>query len=132
MVSGLIPAVAAVEVAAQAAGAKTIRLAVAGAFHTGAMASAVDRLKSHMAGMKFHSARIPVWSNVTGKPHDADPDNIPDLLARQVVEPVLWEDLMQGILAGGDNRFFEVGPGKVLAGLLKRIQRKAECLSVPA
>jgi [acyl-carrier-protein] S-malonyltransferase len=69
---------------------------------------------------------------VTGKPHDADPDNIPDLLARQVVQPVLWEDLMQGILAGGDNRFFEVGPGKVLAGLLKRIQRKAECLSVPA
>ena len=132
VVSGLIPAVAAVEVAAQAAGAKTIRLAVAGAFHTDAMAPAVDRLKSHMAGMKFHPARIPVWSNVTGKPHDADPDNIPDLLARQVVEPVLWEDLMQGILAGGDKRFFEVGPGKVLAGLLKRIQRKAECLSVPA
>lgn len=132
VVSGVIPAVAAVEVAAQAAGAKTIRLSVAGAFHTTTMGSAVERLKLHMASMKFNPARIPVWSNVTGKPHDADPDNIPDLLARQVVEPVLWEDLMQGILAGGDSRFYEIGPGKVLAGLLKRIQRKAECLSVPA
>lgn len=132
VVSGVIPAVAAVEMAAQAAGAKTIRLAVAGAFHTGAMASAVDRLKAHMATMKFQPARIPVWSNVTGRPHDADPCLIPDLLARQVVEPVLWEDLMQGILAGGESRYYEIGPGKVLAGLLKRIHRKAECLSVPA
>lgn len=132
VVSGLLDAVAAVELAAQSAGAKTIRLSVAGAFHTNIMASAVQKLIRKMESMKFHPAKLPVWSNVTGKPHDDDPDSIPPLLARQVVEPVLWEQCMQGILAKGDIRFFEVGPGKVLAGLLKRIQRKAECLPVPA
>jgi [acyl-carrier-protein] S-malonyltransferase len=96
------------------------------------MMPAVDRLIQKMKSMKFFPAQFPVWSNVTGKPHDANPDSISLLLARQVVEPVLWEECMQGILGSGEKRFFEVGPGKVLAGLLKRIQRKAECLSIPA
>lgn len=132
VVSGLSEAVSAVEQLAQSSGAKTIRLTVAGAFHTNIMKPAVDRLIHKMKSMKFNPPTLPVWSNVTGKPHDADPDSIPPLLARQVVEPVLWEECMQGILATGENRFYEVGPGKVLAGLLKRIQRKAECFSIPA
>ena len=132
VVSGLTNAVADVELSAQSAGAKTIRLSVAGAFHTSIMMPAVDRLIQKMKTMKFFPAQFPVWSNVTGKPHDANPDSIPSLLARQVVEPVLWEECMQGILGSGEKRFYEVGPGKVLAGLLKRIQRKAECLSIPA
>lgn len=132
VVSGLVEAVSAVEQSAQSAGAKTIRLSVAGAFHTNIMRPAVDRLVEKMKSMKFNPAALPVWSNVTGKPHDADPDSIPSLLARQVVEPVRWEECLHGILGTGEKRFFEVGPGRVLAGLLKRIHRKAECLSIPA
>lgn len=133
VVSGVREAVFAVEESAQAAGAKTVRLAVAGAFHTPIMQPAVEQLTRKMASIKFMPARIPVWSNVTGKPHEADPDAIAALLARQVVEPVLWEDSIQGILGTvADHRFYEVGPGKVLTGLMKRIQRKAECASIPA
>ena len=132
VVSGLVEAVCAVEQAAHSAGAKTIRLSVAGAFHTNIMRPAVDRLVLKMKSMKFKPATLQIWSNVTGKPHDADPDSLTSLLARQVVEPVRWEECMEGILATGEKRFFEVGPGKVLTGLLKRIQRKAECFSIPA
>jgi len=133
VVSGVREAVSAVEESAQAAGAKTVRLAVAGAFHTPIMQPAVEKLIKAMASIKFMSPRIPVWSNVTGKPHSSDPNDIAAHLARQVVEPVLWEDSIQGMLGMlGDHRFFEVGPGKVLTGLMKRIQRKAECVSIPA
>ena len=54
------------------------------------------------------------------------------LLARQVVEPVLWEQTVRGLLEAGCDRFYEIGPQKVLAGLLKRVQRKAECRNIPA
>jgi [acyl-carrier-protein] S-malonyltransferase len=54
------------------------------------------------------------------------------LLVRQVVQPVLWEQTLRGLLADGFDRFYEIGPGRVLAGLLKRVQRKVECVNVTA
>jgi [acyl-carrier-protein] S-malonyltransferase len=54
------------------------------------------------------------------------------LLVRQVVQPVLWEQTMRNLLADGVNRFYEIGPARVLAGLLKRVQRKVECINVTA
>jgi [acyl-carrier-protein] S-malonyltransferase len=53
-------------------------------------------------------------------------------LVRQVLQPVLWEDTLRGLLEAGCDRFYEIGPGRVLAGLLKRVQRKAECVNVSA
>lgn len=129
VVSGEVPAVAEVEKLAQAAGGKTIRLSVAGAFHTQAMEPAVGPLKEALGKVEFKAPRFPVLSNVTGMPHQA-PDTIAPLLARQVVEPVRWEACVRRLLAQGVEQFFEVGPGRVLAGLLKRIDRKAPCVNI--
>ena len=68
-------------------------------------------------------------SNVDAQTHD-DPDEIRELLIRQVLNPVLWEDSIRAMLAAGVDEFYEIGPGKVLRGLLKRIDRKAACTTV--
>ena len=114
------------EMAADAGAMKTIPLAVAGAFHTPIMQPAVERLTAALADVPLRKPRIPVVSNVDAQPHD-DPAEIRDLLIHQVVSPVRWEDSMRWLLANGCDRFYEVGPGRVLRGLLKRIDRKAEC-----
>jgi [acyl-carrier-protein] S-malonyltransferase len=111
---------------AEKAGAmKTIPLAVAGAFHTPLMQPAVERLKKALAGVTLYKPRIPVISNVDAEPHD-DPEQIRELLVRQVVAPVRWEDSVRKMLSHGHSPFWEVGPGRVLRGLLKRIDRKVE------
>ncbi|MGQ0635465.1 MAG: ACP S-malonyltransferase [Planctomycetaceae bacterium] len=114
---------------AERAGGKVARLPVAGAFHTAIMHPADQRLKAALANVRLERPRISVYSNVDASPH-ADPDEIRGLLVRQVVEPVLWEGLMRAMLAAGAEQFYEVGPGKVLKGLLKRIDRARECQSV--
>ncbi len=116
----------AAELAAEAGAMKTLPLAVAGAFHTELMESAVAELADALARVPMQSPRIPVVSNVDAKPHD-DPEEIRQLLIRQVVSPVLWEDSMRYLLDSGIKRFYEVGPGRVLRGLLKRINRKIPC-----
>jgi len=113
-----------VERLAEAAGAtKTVRLQVAGAFHTEIMASASAKLREALETIEIRPPRIPVYSNVDAAAHD-EPDEIRLLLVRQVCEPVLWESSMRRMLEDGFDEFFELGPGRVLAGLLKRIQRK--------
>ena len=72
---------------------------------------------------------MPVVSNVDAAPH-TDPAEIRDLLVRQVLAPVRWEDSVRFLLGAGVDRFFEVGTGRVLTGLLKRIDRKASCTAV--
>lgn len=131
VVSGDTPACEEVERLAVAAGAKTIRLAVAGAFHTPVMQPAVEKLTAALAGVDLAPPMVPVWANVTAKPY-ADVSEVRATLARQVVEPVRWEDTMRGLLDAGVERFYEIGPGRVLAGLLKRISRKTECRNVAA
>jgi [acyl-carrier-protein] S-malonyltransferase len=110
---------------------KTIRLAVAGAFHTDIMRPADQALAKALANVTLRAPRIPVWSNVDAKPH-TDPQEIRELLVRQVLQPVLWEKTMRGLLAQGVERFYEIGPGRVLAGLLKRVERKADCQNISA
>jgi len=119
--------------AAVAAGAmKTIPLAVAGAFHTKLMEPTVDRLRTALAKVPLQKPRIPVISNVDAKPHD-DPEEIRDLLIRQVCSPVLWEDSQRYLLDTAEiTQFYEIGPGRVLAGLLKRIARRTPCENITA
>jgi [acyl-carrier-protein] S-malonyltransferase len=115
---------------AEAAGAmKVIPLSVAGAFHTPLMESAVARLKNALATVSLKKPRIAVISNVDAQSHD-DPEQIRDLLIQQVVRPVRWEDSMRNMLGQGVTKFYEIGPGKVLKGLLKRIDRKVECENI--
>lgn len=128
VVSGAKAACGRIETAAMAAGAmKTIPLAVTGAFHTPLMQPAVDRLAAMLEKVKLRQPRIPVVSNVDAQPHD-NPNDIRRLLVQQLVSPVLWEDSMRWLLAQGTNRVYEVGPGRVLRSLMKRIDRKVECL----
>jgi [acyl-carrier-protein] S-malonyltransferase len=116
--------------AAEKAGAmKAVPLAVAGAFHTPIMQPAVERLAAALAGAELRPPRFPVVSNVDARPHD-DPEEIRQLLVRQVVSPVEWESSMRYVLDQGFDRFHEVGPGRVLRGLLRRIDRKAACENV--
>ena len=114
---------------AEEQGAKTATLAVAGAFHTELMRPADQRLAEALRETRFEGARIPVFSNVDAQPHQSAGD-FPDLLVKQVLAPVLWEDCVRGLLAAGVDKFYEIGPGKVLKGLLKRIDRKVECVTV--
>ncbi|MFN9970257.1 MAG: ACP S-malonyltransferase, partial [Phycisphaerae bacterium] len=72
---------------------------------------------------------IPVISNVDARPH-SDPEEIRQLLIQQVLNPVRWEDSVNFMLENGCTDFYEVGPGKVLKGLLKRMSRKSPCVSV--
>jgi [acyl-carrier-protein] S-malonyltransferase len=110
-------------------GGRTVRLAVAGAFHTALMKPADDQLATALDGVELKTPRVPVWSNVDAKPH-TDPAEIRGRLVSQVVSPVLWEDTVRGLMAEGFDKFYEIGPGRVLAGLLKRVHRKVDCTNV--
>ncbi len=124
VVSGHTSACDRVSAIAEKVGAmKTIRLAVAGAFHTPLMQSAVQKLAAVLEHVPLTRPRIPVVSNVDALAHD-DPHEIRHLLVQQVVSPVRWEDSMRMLLAQGFAPFWEIGPGRVLRGLLKRIDRK--------
>lgn len=130
VVSGHKSACAKVAELATAAGAmKTIPLSVAGAFHTPIMQPAEDRLAAALAGVQLRRPRIPVVSNVDALPHD-DPEEIRRLLVQQLISPVRWEDSQRWLLSQGYGPHWEVGPGRVLRGLLKRIERKAEAEGV--
>jgi len=107
----------------------TVKLAVAGAFHTDFMAPAVAALQEVLDTIEIKKPRIPVVSNVDAAPH-SDPDTIKKLLATQVTSPVLWENTMDSILGKDFERAVELGPGKVTAGILKRFSKTAECTNV--
>jgi [acyl-carrier-protein] S-malonyltransferase len=108
---------------------KAVPLAVAGAFHTSIMRPADQRLAEVLSGVPMRRPRIPVVSNVDAQPHD-DPEEIRRLLIKQVLQPVRWEESMRYLLKEGFDQFYEVGPGRVLLGLLRRIERKVSCQCV--
>lgn len=117
------------QTAVDAGAMKAVPLAVAGAFHTPIMDSAVAKLAAALSDVPLAKPRIPVVSNVDARPHD-DPDAIRQLLVQQVVSPVRWEDSMRYLLDQQFDLFYEIGPGRVLRGLLKRISRKTQCEGV--
>jgi [acyl-carrier-protein] S-malonyltransferase len=130
VVSGSAAACRRLEAAALAAGAmKCVPLEVAGAFHTSLMQPAVERLAAALAETSFRPPRIPVVSNVDARPH-TDPDEIRGLLARQVVGVVEWNASMAYVLSTGVRSVWEVGPGRVLRGLMRRIDRSIACAGV--
>jgi [acyl-carrier-protein] S-malonyltransferase len=114
---------------AEAAGGRAVPLAVAGAFHTAIMKPADEQLAEALAQVEIKAPEIPVVSNVDAATH-SDPEEIRDILVRQVLSPVRWEDSMNLMLQSGCTDFYEIGPGKVLKGLLKRVNRKTPCTTV--
>ena len=120
----------AAEMAPQMGAMKAVPLAVAGAFHTQIMRPADEALAEALADVRMQRPKIPVISNVDAQSHD-DPEEIRQLLMRQILQPILWEDSMKKLLRDGFDNFYEVGPGRVLRGLLRRIDRKIPCQCVP-
>jgi [acyl-carrier-protein] S-malonyltransferase len=115
---------------AKARGAKrATSLTVAGAYHSRLMASASGKLAAELARMPVRLPRVPVVSNVTARP-SASVEDIKELLVRQVTSSVRWSDSMQWLVGQEFTRFIELGPGQVLSGLMKRINKDVERLSV--
>ena len=93
------------------------------------MKPADEALAEVLGEVEIRTPEIPVVSNVDGLTH-TDPEEIRELLIRQVISPVRWEDSINLMLSQGCDEFYEVGPGKVLKGLLKRISRKTNCATI--
>lgn len=126
-ISGHLDALKRAELLAAEAGAmRTISLPVAGAFHTCLMQPAVEPLTEALMQAGFCPTRVPVYSNVDAAAH-LRPEEFRKLLPQQVVEPVLWEKTITELLKSGVERFIEIGTGRVLAGTIKRINRKVPC-----
>ncbi|MFZ7134560.1 MAG: ACP S-malonyltransferase [Eubacteriales bacterium] len=108
---------------------KVIPLNVSGPFHTSLLKNAALNLENYLDDIPLHQWKLPVISNVTGKPYDGV-HTLKDLLVNQVISPVQWENSMRYLLDHGVTHFVEVGPGKVLSGFMKRINRSAKVLHV--
>jgi [acyl-carrier-protein] S-malonyltransferase len=124
VISGAAAACARATQLADEFGLRAIPLKVAGAFHSPLMQPAADRLGEVLAQTPIKPPCIPVISNVTAKPH-GDPASIRQLLQLQVTHAVRWQACIEYLLANGFDRFIEVGPNRVLTGLMRKIDRKA-------
>ncbi len=129
VISGKKESVEAAGAKIKEAGAKhVIPLAVSAPFHCPLMQPAADKLKVELGKIEIKDAQIPVVANVTAN-HVKDSSEIRDLLIEQVTSPVLWEDSIKKMIADGISSFVEVGPGKVLSGLIKKIESSVEVKS---
>jgi [acyl-carrier-protein] S-malonyltransferase len=115
---------------AAAMGLKTVVLNVAGAFHSPLMASARAQLSGVLKDMNFSAPQVPVIANVTGQVHAADGAAIRETMLRQVTESVRWADCVRTAMQAGATTFVEFGPGKVLSGLIKRIDKQNVTVNV--
>ena len=109
---------------------RAIPLATAGAFHSKFMAPAREKLAPVLDGITFNAPKMPVLSNVTGKPHSSDPGEIKALMLEQVTGTTNWAADVEAAKALGCTRFVEFGPGKVLSGLVKKIDAALTTLNV--
>jgi [acyl-carrier-protein] S-malonyltransferase len=106
------------------AGAKrALPLAVGGAFHSPIMEPAREELAKAIKETNFAQPICPIYQNVDGKAH-SNPDEIKENLIAQLTSPVRWTQIMKNMIADGALHFTEIGPGKVLAGLIKKVDRK--------
>ena len=119
----------AVELAKVRGAKRAIPLPVAGAYHSRVMAGAQQKVANELASLTMSNPRVPVVANVSARPGGSISE-IKDFLTRQVTGTVRWTESMQWLVAQGFTRFIELGPGNVLAGLMKRINKDVEVISV--
>lgn len=105
-------------------GGKVAMLKTSGAFHTPLMQLAADRMKPALQMTGFLNPEIPLYCNYNALP--LEPGRAPEMLYRQIVSPVLWEDTIRNMIADGVDTFIECGPGKVLTNMVKRTARAME------
>ncbi len=131
VISGTLEACTRAEALAPEYGAiKAVRLEVDGAFHTEMMSPAAEALSEALAGCSIQPPdQVRVLANVNTQ-YYTGPASIREGLVRQLVSPVLWQACMEKLLSEGVERFYEIGPGKVLTGLMRRIHRKAKVINI--
>lgn len=120
---------AALSLARERGAKRAIPLEVSGAFHSNLMEPAANKLKLEIDKINICTPKIKVISNVTAR-YEISSKEIKDNLVAQVKSPVLWEDSIRFLVGEGIKKFIEIGPGKVLAGLLRRIDSTLECFNV--
>lgn len=104
--------------AASAQRGRAVKLAVSGAFHSPLMHSAADGLREYLASVSLREERLPVYANLTAEPYGGDKK---ETMAAQCENPVQWQKTIENMIANGVDTFIEVGVGKTLAGLIKKI-----------
>ncbi|GAB4185122.1 MAG: ACP S-malonyltransferase [Calditrichia bacterium] len=130
VISGDVNAVRKAIQIAKDKGARLAReLVVSGAFHSPLMKEAIEGLSKAIDEANINDISVPLYANVTGKPV-TKASEIKELLKQQLLSPVRWEDSMRNMINDGYNFFLEVGPGNVLQGLLKRIDRNMDFFGV--
>ena len=108
---------------------RAVPLAVSAPFHCSMLIPARDKLYAELENIQFKDFEIPLVANVTAEIPES-PAEIKDLLARQVCSPVLWEDTIRLMIEQGADTFVEIGPGKVLSGFVKKIDKEAKSYNV--
>ena len=106
---------------------KGVKLAVSGAFHSPFMRSAAESLGEYLADKELKTPEIPIYSNVTAQPYSGD---IKQLIKAQAESPVQWQKTVENLIAEGVDTFIEVGVGKTLAGLIKKINKDVRVFNV--
>lgn len=120
----------AVELAPKYDAIKAIPLSVAGAFHTDMMKPAADKLANALADCPIQQPNdVKVIANISADYYPSA-DAIREGLVKQLIEPILWQSCMEKLLADGVENFYEIGPGRVLTGLMKRIHRKTKVVNI--
>lgn len=117
-VSGLAKQMSAFSADVKAAGGRVLPLKVKGAFHSPFMANAAAAFGVELEKMTLSKPELTLYSNVTAQPYDADPAQ---LLAKQIESPVQWENIIRNMIASGMDTFIEIGPGKTLTNMIKKI-----------
>lgn len=126
VISGEMEAIDAACEAAKAAGAKrALKLKVGGAFHSPLMEPAREELAAAIEATEFHTPICPVYQNVDALPH-TDPAEIKANLVKQLTSPVRWTQTVRNMIADGVTEFVELGPGKVLQGLVSKIDKNVK------
>lgn len=130
VVSGAVNAIKkAVEIAKTKGARMAKELVVSGAFHSPLMEPAKNILNSEIEKYCFDDAKIPVYANVTAKPN-TEKEITKKMLIDQLTSPVRWEETIVNMIKDGYSEFYEIGPGKVLQGLVKRINPDVKCFGV--
>jgi [acyl-carrier-protein] S-malonyltransferase len=123
VLSGPLAAIESAEAAAKGSGVRAKKLAVAGAFHTDAMATGVEPFRAALDEIEFHEPEVPVVSSTGAEPFG---DDVRDALAASLTSPIRWTAVLGKLSELGVTRYLDVGPGKVLAGLVRRTIEGAE------
>ena len=130
VIGGSYEGVEAASAAAKESGARRVMpLSVAGPFHTSYLQEAADKLYEALTAVTIKPCAIPVYANVTGKPH-GEPDSIRRTLSAHVTHPVLWMDCVEAMASAGCARWYEMGPGRTVSGLIKKIIQGADTHTV--